>query len=107
MTEASCHCGAVHLRVASPPTEVAECNCSICRRLGTRWSYYRPADVAVTGETDTYVWGDRCLALHRCRECGCVTHWSPLVAIDRMGVNARLFDPAVIADLPVRKLDNA
>ena len=74
---------------------------------GTLWSYYRPADVAVTGETDTYVWGDRCLALHRCRECGCVTHWSPLVAIDRMGVNARLFDPTVIADLPLRKIDNA
>ncbi len=107
MIEGSCHCGAVLLRVARPPKDVADCNCSICRRLGTLWSYYPVADVQVTGETDTYAWGDRDLAFHRCKVCGCTTHWAPLKSVDRMGVNARLFDPAIIANLPVRKLDNA
>ncbi|HWE45180.1 MAG TPA: GFA family protein [Caulobacteraceae bacterium] len=107
MLEGSCHCGGVHVRVTHAPPDVAECNCSVCRRLGELWSYYKPAEVEVVGDTDTYVWGDRCLALHRCKTCGCVTHWSPLIEIDRMGVNMRNFEPAIIKDLPVRKVDNA
>ncbi|HEY3812021.1 MAG TPA: GFA family protein [Caulobacteraceae bacterium] len=108
MLEGSCHCGAVRLTLPRPPKDVADCNCSICRRHGGLWAYYRVAELSVTGETDTYVWGDRMLALHRCKTCGVVTHWSPLVDnIDRTGVNMRMFDPALVASLPVRKLDNA
>lgn len=36
MITASCHCGAVRLETEVPPEEVTECNCSICRRLGSR-----------------------------------------------------------------------
>jgi hypothetical protein len=32
MIEASCHCGAVRLEIDSPPAEVTDCHCSICRR---------------------------------------------------------------------------
>ena len=64
----------------------------------------------MTGETDLpTAWGDRELAFHRCKVCGCTTQWAPLKPVSRshVGVNARLFDPAIIANLPVRKLDNA
>ena len=109
MVEASCHCGAVRIEVESaPPTQLTSCNCSICRRLGTLWAYYPPAGVRVTGQTDSYIWGDRTLELHRCATCGCVTHWTPLRDdIERVGVNARLMDPAVGAAAKVRRFDGA
>ncbi len=93
MIQASCHCGEVVLDIAEAPSEIIECNCSICRRYGVLRAYYAPGriEVRVHSGTDSYMWDDRSIALHRCRTCGCVTHWS---AVDhtrnRMGVNARL-----------------
>ncbi len=107
--EGSCHCGAVRLAVGRAPVQVTSCNCSICRRYGTLWAYYAPADVEVTGATATYRWGDETIDFHHCPTCGCVTHWSPLDgrAEDRMGVNARLFGPEVVGAARVRRLDGA
>jgi hypothetical protein len=108
MVEASCHCGAVRIEVESAPAQLTSCNCSICRRTGGLWAYYPPAGVHVTGQTDSYIWGDRALELHRCTTCGCVTHWTPIKeGIERMGVNARLMDPAIVAAAKVRRLDGA
>ena len=109
MIEATCHCGAVKLELETAPTQLTSCNCSICRRLGTLWTYSPPALVRVTGTTDTYRWGDKTLDLHRCAVCGCTTHWTPLESAppDRMGINARLLDPAVIKDVRIRRFDGA
>ncbi len=97
MVKASCHCGAVRLQIAAAPTEITDCNCSICRRYGVLWAYYPPdaVSIATSGKgTQTYMWDDRSLAFHRCPDCGCVTHWAPVdPAVGRMGVNARLMDP--------------
>lgn len=108
--EASCHCGAVRLVVDEAPVEVTDCNCSICRRYGVLWAYYAPRQVRLAppdAATDTYEWDDRSIRFHRCRSCGCVTHWAPAAARDRMGVNARLFAPEVLARARVRRLDGA
>jgi hypothetical protein len=111
MIEASCHCGAVKLTCTPAPTEVTDCNCSICRRYGTLWAYYSPRDVTIEppqGATDIYMWDDRSIAFHRCKTCGCVTHWAPVdPARDRMGVNARLMPLETVAAARVRKLDGA
>lgn len=109
MITASCHCGAVRLEIDEPPTEVTDCNCSICRRYGTLWAYYAPKQVRITGEAmDTYQWNNRDITFHRCRTCGCVSHWSPVdPAYDRMGVNARLMDLDVRGRARVRHLDGA
>ena len=112
MERAWCHCGRVNLEIQDPPEEVTDCNCSLCRRDGTLWAYYAPDKVRVLppdAPTDVYVWGARTIETHRCRECGCVSHW---VATDpgerdRMGVNARLMDPEVLAGARVRHLDGA
>ena len=94
MIEASCHCGAVRLRVASAPTDLNECQCSICSRYGVRWAYYAVDDVEISAPetgTATYAWGKRSIVFHRCPTCGCVSHWSAVdPAYRRMGVNARL-----------------
>ncbi|MEO8927530.1 MAG: GFA family protein [Caulobacteraceae bacterium] len=112
MIEASCHCGAVRLQVARAPESVTDCNCSICRRLGVLWAYYRPDEVeliAAPGAVTAYVRGDmEALAFHHCKVCGCATHWANLdPTAERMGVNARLMDPAVLAGAKVRRLDGA
>lgn len=107
--EGSCHCGGVRLEIPRAPTELTSCNCSICRRLGTLWAYFNPADVHIIGATATYRWGDKTIDFHHCPTCGCPTHWSPLPgrAQDRMGVNARLLAPEVVAAARVRRLDGA
>jgi hypothetical protein len=110
LIEASCHCGAVRLTIDNAPTEVTDCNCSICRRYGVLWAYYPTTDVQVSpaGGTDVYAWGPRATIFHRCATCGCVTHWSAAdPARRKMGVNARLIDPDLLAKARVRHLDGA
>ena len=110
MIHASCHCGAVRLEMDAAPREVTDCNCSICRRYGVLWAYYSPAQVRFTtpAPTDTYMWDDRAIRFHRCRQCGCVSHWSAVdPRIGRMGINARLMDPASLVHARVRRLDGA
>ena len=95
MVEASCHCGAARIAVEVPPPELTACNCSLCRRLGTLWAYYRPDQVRIVrgaGTTVPYVQGDRTLAVHHCATCSCITHWSSLTGADRMAVNTRLME---------------
>jgi hypothetical protein len=109
--DASCHCGAVHLEIQTPPESLTDCNCSICRRYGTLWAYYSPNQVRIvppSGATDTYTWGDRSISFHRCKICGCVTHWAAADRqSDRMGVNARLMEPEILRPLHIRKRDGA
>jgi hypothetical protein len=96
----SCHCGAVQVRVAHPPAEVTECRCSICRRYGAQWAYYRLEDFSLTGPTEVYTWGRRHVAFHRCATCGCVAGWLPRGDYPECAVNARLldgFDPESVA----------
>jgi len=108
MVEATCHCGAVKLEVEEAPTVLTSCNCSICRRTGGLWCYFPPARVRITGSTVAYRWGDKTLDLHHCPTCGCTTHWLPIdPSYGRMGVNARLMDPAIVAAARIRRLDGA
>lgn len=104
----SCHCGRIRLTLTGEPFEAAECNCSICRRLGTLWHYCQPAKVVVHGEGTAYIQGDCMLALWRCPDCGCVTHWTPQdPSYDRMGINLRMFEPSLWENLPRRLIDGA
>ncbi|MGE5169686.1 MAG: GFA family protein [Rudaea sp.] len=112
MLTATCHCGAVRVDIPRKPRTLTSCNCSICRRYGALWAYFRRRDVAVharRGVLARYAWGDKSLAFVRCATCGCVTHWEPMrpTMKSRMGVNARNLDPAGIARVRVRHLDGA
>ena len=112
MHSASCHCGSIKLEIPRRPRTLTNCNCSICRRYGALWAYYKPTEVKVTakrGARAVYVWGNRMLRLVRCNHCGCVTHWEPLGPRlrGRMGVNARNLEPSLIQGLRTRLLDGA
>jgi hypothetical protein len=110
MVDVTCHCGEVRLTVPQAPREVTECNCSICSRLGARWAYYDRAEVGLNkiGATRPYVWGDRMLAFHHCRRCGCCTHWISLNGdYPRMAVNARMIERLDMGHIQVRRFDGA
>lgn len=112
MLIATCHCGAVRVDIPRRPRQLTSCNCSICRRYGTLWAYYKFRDVVVhakRGAVKGYAWGDRSLRFVRCATCGCITHWEPVHIKEnsRMGVNARNLPPEAIAGVRVRHLDGA
>ena len=67
----TCHCKAVRLTFPPLREPALECLCSICRRYGALWAYYKPDEVVVEGATEGYVWGKRTLSFNRCRACGC------------------------------------
>ncbi|HEV2673919.1 MAG TPA: GFA family protein [Aliidongia sp.] len=112
MIEASCHCGAVRIEIPEAPERLTECNCSMCRRLATRWAYYTRGQITIHKAPDAtvaYAQGDRTLATHHCRVCGCTTHWEGIGPeySERVAVNARLFEPADLEGIRVRRFDGA
>jgi hypothetical protein len=110
MIEASCHCGAVSLKVSHAPQDLTDCNCSICRRYGALWAYYSPNEVEVSGQTDIYMWGLSTIEFHRCKHCGCLTHWFPAEryrSMNRMAINARLAAAPIVAAARIHHFDGA
>ena len=112
MPTASCHCGAVSLEVSRTPRTLTSCNCSICRRYGALWAYYKATSVRIScaaGALAVYSWGDRNLEFFRCTTCGCITHHERAKkrADSTIGVNARNFDPGLLASVRARRLDGA
>jgi hypothetical protein len=94
--------------IEDDPIDAGECNCSICRRTGALWTYSSPSRVTVMGEGVGYVQGDKTMTLWHCATCGIITHWTALdPTYDRMGINLRLFDPALWGALPRRFIDGA
>ena len=106
------------MEVPSAPEWVGCCNCHICRKTGWLVAYYPDdGEVQVSGETVSYVHGDRMIAFLHCPSCACGVGWvSTGESYGRIGVNARLLDGFELRDgrylldgreLEVRYLDNA
>jgi len=113
MMKAACHCGAVRFEVEAAPEWVLDCNCTMCRRYGALWAYPDAGQVNVLkmpdpGVTETYIWGDRELAFHRCRACGCVTHMKAIGADPPglYGLNARMMPGLDPSNVSLRQVDN-
>ncbi len=106
----TCHCGAVTWTLQNRPERIVECNCSICRKLGTLWAHAPVGEVAVTGDTLAYIRAD-CdgdLSFHSCKTCGATTHWAPTADTGpHMAVNLRLAEPAELKGIPHRHFDGA
>jgi hypothetical protein len=107
--EGSCSCGAVQLAVARAPRTLTQCNCSVCRRYGTLWAYYRRSAVTITasrGVLRDYAKRRGGLRFRHCTTCGCIVSWEAgRDAAARMAVNARLLDHAAMARIPISVLD--
>ena len=112
MIEGSCHCGAVSFTYPWQPGWLTDCNCSVCRRYSTLWGYAPVNEITLSfadGATVAYIHGDRTIAIHSCKICGCTTHWIGLDGDEtsRMAVNFRMCDPDVFTNIRVRKFDGA
>jgi hypothetical protein len=115
MLTASCHCGAVTLRFRRTPRAITQCNCSICRRYGALWGYFRRSSVSVSAAKKalaSYTWRNRVREFWHCRTCGCLTHYEQRVkkpdGSDTLAVNLRNVDqPEQIAAVPIKLLDGA
>ena len=113
MIKSSCHCGALKLEIDGDlPEYLNSCNCSACRRNGNLMAYYHPSKVKIIakpGSTQSYIWGDKSMAMIRCAHCGNHSHWESLDPnlTDRMGVNARLFENVDISKIRIRHFDGA
>ncbi|MGF1748627.1 aldehyde-activating protein [Vibrio cionasavignyae] len=110
--EVSCHCGNVKLTIVQKPTEITECDCSICRRYAALWGYFSPCDVTInTGAQGTtpYIWGDREVAFHHCNSCGCITHYvsTKRCSIERTAVNMRMATSEQLKGIALRKINGA
>ena len=108
----SCHCGRATIALARRPDYISRCNCSLCVKSGFRGIYYASDEVSIAGEFDSYVRSDIAQPMIRnlrCAHCGTPTHWVLLTEppYERMGVNARLFDPALLVGVEVRDADGA
>jgi hypothetical protein len=109
---ATCHCGAVRVTVPAAPQTLTDCNCSICRKYGVLWAYYKATSVQVEAKPralKAYSWGRKELRFVRCAKCGCVMYWEGIAAgpNSRMGVNTRNFEPKALASARMRCLDGA
>jgi hypothetical protein len=112
MIEGSCHCGAVSFTYPRKPDWLTDCNCSVCRRFSTLWAYAQVNEITLRAAEDAtvaYVHGDKTLAMHSCKICGCTTHWIGLDGDEtsKMAVNFRMCDPDEFTNIRVRKFDGA
>ena len=59
------------------------------------WAYYKPDEVHIEGDASaTYVWGNKTLSYHRCKTCGCMTHYTVVGGGEepRVAVNCRMLE---------------
>jgi hypothetical protein len=69
----SCHCKAVRFEVEVDATAGTQCNCTICRKLGTTHAIVKPAEFAlIAGEPNLtmYEWGFKTGKRYFCASCG-------------------------------------
>ncbi|KAF2665024.1 hypothetical protein BT63DRAFT_378097 [Microthyrium microscopicum] len=110
---ATCQCKAVRIHFTRSTTDrpLNQCLCSICGRYAALWAYYEPSQVQIEGETDIYVRNKpanegKYLEFHRCKICGCVTHWAhPDKSVKKMGINCRMLDRPDLEKFEIKQED--
>ncbi|MEH6442735.1 MAG: aldehyde-activating protein [Oceanospirillaceae bacterium] len=112
MLETSCHCGNVQIKTAVKIETVNSCNCSACLRFGTLWAHLDPKVVTITyddNDLGSYCWGDKTITFHHCKNCACITHYTPtdIGNKDRMAINFRLAPKDMLDAVTVRYFDGA
>lgn len=102
LLEGGCHCGAVRFRVAVAERRALDCNCSACTKKGFLHLIVEPAAFTLLrgdGALASYRFGTG-TAVHRfCRTCGMHPFYTPRSHPDRIDVNVRCLDEALVEGL--------
>lgn len=106
----SCHCGGVAFDVEGEPTQVMECNCSICSRKGSLlWFVPRDKLRLITSEEhiSTYTFNKHTIKHRFCPTCGIHPFGE---AADPSGnrmaaVNVRCLEGVDFSSLRVKRFD--
>ena len=106
----SCHCGQIAFEVEGELTQVADCNCSICAKMGSlHWFVPRDSLRLLTSGANvaTYSFGTQTIKHHFCPKCGIHPFGE---GVDPSGnrmaaVNARCLEGVDLAPLPVKRFD--
>jgi hypothetical protein len=100
-----CHCGRVRFEVMAPAKlEVADCNCSMCSKLGYLHLIV-PADrfKLISGEEalSTYSFNTHTAKHLFCTTCGVKSFYIPRSHPDGISVNARCIDSPTVHSISV------
>jgi len=104
-----CHCGRVRFEVTAPADlDVADCNCSICRKAGYLHLIV-PAErfVLISGRDDltTYSFNTGVAKHIFCSHCGVKSFYIPRSHPDGVSVNARCIDSDTVTSISVKPFD--
>jgi hypothetical protein len=106
----SCHCGRVAFEVEGEPTQVLECNCSICSRKGSLLWFVPRENLRLRtpeGNAATYMFNKHVIRHRFCPSCGIHVYGE---ATDPSGkpmaaINVRCLENFDFKRLPVEHFD--
>jgi len=106
----SCHCGRIAFEVEGELREVADCNCSICTRMGSlHWFLPREALRLLTpaGDMVAYTFGSGTIKHYFCPTCGIHPFGEGVdpSGVARAAVNVRCLEGVDLAALTVKQFD--
>jgi len=103
-----CHCGRIRFEVIGAPTEVEQCNCSICAKKAylhwiiapERFRLHTPVEKIATYRFNTGA------AQHRfCPNCGVAPFYIPRSDPDKIDVNLRCVEGVDLANVKIVQFD--
>jgi hypothetical protein len=106
----SCQCGRIAFEVEGELSEVADCNCSICTRMGSlHWFLPREALRLLTpaGDMAAYTFGSGTIKHYFCPTCGIHPFGEGVdpSGVARAAVNVRCLEGVDLAAMTVKQFD--
>lgn len=106
----SCHCGNVQITVDGAPTEVMDCNCSMCQRKGAlMWFVARDQLHLHTPESHmhSYLFNKHVIHHRFCTNCGIHVYGEGTGPNGQAmaAINVRCLEDIDLAALPVKHFD--
>jgi hypothetical protein len=105
-----CHCGSVRYEVTSDLAMVLECNCSICAKRGSLWTFAKKPQFKLlkgAGALSDYQFGKKTIHHLFCASCG-VGSFSEGVAPngdETVAINVRCLDDVDVSTLQAKPFD--
>lgn len=104
-----CHCGGVRFEVEAPANiEAADCNCSICSKIGFLHLFVTRDNFRLLTSEDelaTYTFGTGVAQHYFCKTCGIKSYYVPRSHPDGYSVNVRCLDPSTIESVVATPFD--